>query len=375
MIVGQVCLHAAMAGTRMAAPLFALGQGYGSAAAGLLVALFALTQIFLSLPAGRYADRHGLKRPLGWCAVAATTGIGIAAVWPLYGVLCVSALLCGGSVGAATIALQRHVGRAAHGPMELKQVFSWLSTAPAIANFIGPLVAGLLIDHAGFRAAFGFLALLPLVAWALARNARESMTEPVLPSRAGAAWDLLMEPNLRRLMLMNWFMTSSWDFHGFMVPVLGHERGLQASVIGTILGAFAMGAALVRLSIPMVANRLREWMLITGAIATAGLLLLAYPFARSALEMALCSALLGTALGAVQPMVLSMLHQMTPSHRQGEALAVRLILVNSSALALPLLLGAAGGLIGVGSVFWLMGSVVTLGSSLGTQLRRVGGGL
>jgi MFS family permease len=31
----------------------------------VLVALFAATQIFLSLPAGRFADRRGLKKPLG----------------------------------------------------------------------------------------------------------------------------------------------------------------------------------------------------------------------------------------------------------------------------------------------------------------------
>ena len=56
-----------MAGTRLAAPLLALRQGYSEAAVGVLLALFALTQVFLALPAGRYADRHGLKRPMALC--------------------------------------------------------------------------------------------------------------------------------------------------------------------------------------------------------------------------------------------------------------------------------------------------------------------
>src|SRR5690349_8568794 len=116
-----------MAGTRMAAPLFALTHGCSKLATGTLVALFACTQIFLAMPAGRFADRHGLKRPYAWCAAASTLGIGLAAVWPVYEVLCVSALLCGGAIGAAGIALQRYVGQVAGTPAAMKRAFSWLS--------------------------------------------------------------------------------------------------------------------------------------------------------------------------------------------------------------------------------------------------------
>src|SRR5687767_3512011 len=105
LLVGHVFLHAAMAGSRMVAPLLALDHGYSTGAAGILVALFSLTQIFLALPAGRFADRHGLKRPMGWSIAVATCGVGLAALWPGYPVLCLSALLTGGAIGAATIAM------------------------------------------------------------------------------------------------------------------------------------------------------------------------------------------------------------------------------------------------------------------------------
>src|SRR5690606_26408127 len=239
LIIGQVFIHASMAGMRMAAPLLALRDGYSPLAVGVLLALFALTQIFLALPAGRYADRHGLKRPVAWSVGAATLGAGLAVAFPMFPVLCVSALLTGGATGASVIALQRHVGRAAQGPTQLKQVFSWLSIGPAFSNFIGPFAAGLLIDHAGYRAAFLLLALLPLAAWWWIRQARE-LPQPQAPATGvrTRAWDLWREPMFRRLMLVNWFLASAWDVHTFVVPVLGHERGLSASVIGTILGAF-----------------------------------------------------------------------------------------------------------------------------------------
>ncbi|HET6829415.1 MAG TPA: MFS transporter, partial [Ramlibacter sp.] len=60
LITGHLFLHACMAGMRMAAPLMALRQGHGEAVVGVMMALFALPQVVLALPVGRYADRAGL---------------------------------------------------------------------------------------------------------------------------------------------------------------------------------------------------------------------------------------------------------------------------------------------------------------------------
>ena len=57
---------------------------------------------------------------------------------------------------------------------------------------------------------------------------------------------------------MNWLLSASWDVHSFVLPVLGHERGMSASAIGTILGLFAFAVAAVRLLVPLLAHRLRE---------------------------------------------------------------------------------------------------------------------
>ena len=64
---------------------------------------------------------------------------------------------------------------------------------------------------------------------------------------------------MRCLLLVNWLLSSCWDVHTFVVPVLGHERGFSASVIGAILGAFAIAATVVRVALPFVATRVNEW--------------------------------------------------------------------------------------------------------------------
>ncbi|MDR6887809.1 MULTISPECIES: MFS transporter [Variovorax] len=370
-IGAQVCLHATMAGMRLATPLLALQQGYSAAAVGVLIALFALTQVFLALPAGRFADRHGFKRPLWLSVLAASAGAGLAVVFPTFPVMCLAALLTGGATGATVIALQRHVGRSATNATQLKRVFSWLAIAPAVANFVGPFLAGLLIDHAGrapadmlaFRVCFAAMAVLPIICWLLARGAYEPpRTAPAAGATPTRAWDLLREPMFRRLLFVNWLQSSSWDVHAFVLPVLGHDRGISASVIGSILGAFAIAAAAIRVVLPLIASRASERSVILSSTLVTAAVFAVYPLLDSALTMGLCSVVLGFALGAVQPMVMSMLHQITPHERHGEALGLRLMTINASSVAMPMLFGSIGALIGIAGVFWVVGGVVVLGA-------------
>ena len=382
LIAGHVCIHASMAGMRMAAPLLALREGFSPLAVGVLLSLFALTQVFLSLPAGRFADRHGLKRPVGLSVLAAAFGAGLAVAFPVFPVLCLSAMMTGGATGVASLSLQRHVGRAAKNPTELKQVFSWLSIGPAISNFVGPLSAGLLIDHAGiwlggqaadlngFRGAFLLMAVLPLCTWLWVRHTVE-LPAVVAPANAKAtkAWDLMREPMMRRLMLVNWLLSSCWDVHTFVVPVIGHEHGFSASVIGAILGAFAISATAVRVVMPLFAERLKEWMVVSIAMAVTAVLFAVYPMMNTPLAMGACSVLLGLALGSVQPMIMSTLHQITPEARHGEALGLRLMAINGSSVVMPMLFGTAGTVVGVSVVFWFVGAAVGLGSQAAWKMR------
>jgi predicted MFS family arabinose efflux permease len=369
LIIGHVCLHGAMAGMRMAAPLWALKEGFSAAAVGVLLALFALMQVFLALPAGRYADANGLKKPVGFAIIMASSGALLATAFPHFATLCVAALCVGGATGIASIALQRHVGRAAENPLQLKQVFSWLSIGPAASNFLGPFSAGLLIDFAGFRAAFFMMALLPLVTWFWIRKTTELLPVEVKKEANKKAWDLLREPLMHRLMLVNWLLSSCWDVHTFVVPILGHERGYSASVIGTILGSFAIAAAAVRLLLPVLAHSLREWAVITVAMVLTAMLFAAYPLMPTALSMGVCSVFLGFTLGCVQPMIMSTLHQITPEDRHGEALGLRLMAINGSSVLMPMLFGLAGAVVGVAGLFWVTGACVGAGSWVAAKLK------
>ncbi len=378
LISGQIFLHACMAGMRMATPLLALKQGYSAVAVGALLSLFALTQVFIAVPAGRYTDRVGLRHPVAWSVAVAALGALLSAVWPVFPMLCLSALATGGATGVTVIALQRHVGRLASDPAALKSAFSWLSIGPAVSNFLGPVMAGLLIDHAGsqpadvwgFRAAFALMALLPVISWFILRSVHEHVRhKPESAPGSGGALDLLRQPLMRRLLMVNWLLSSCWDVHTFVVPILGHERDFSASVIGTILGAFAVAAAVIRMCLPWIGRHWHEYQIVTVAMLSTGVLFGLYPFMPSPWAMGACSVLLGLVLGSVQPMIMSTLHQITPEHRQGEALGLRLMSINASSVLMPSLFGAVGAVAGVSPVFWVVGASVGLGSRMAWHLR------
>lgn len=383
LIVGHIGLHACMSGVRMAAPLQALREGHSEWAVGILLGLFAIAPVLLALHAGRMADRLGYHRPMRAAIAATAGGAGFALVgtwlvpaWPMlqFGVICVAATLCGTGANVALITMQRTAGRTARDPTEVKRVFSVLGLAPALSNASGPVVTGMLIDIGGFRTAFAALTLLPLTAlWCIARVPHEAPVEAAARTERGSSLELLRLPGMRRVLLVNWLVAASWDVHAFLVPILGHERGFSASAIGFVLGVFALAVTGVRGVIPLLAHHLRESQVLTGAMLGTAMVFGLYPFAVASWQMATLAVLLGVALGCVQPMVMSAMHQITPHHRQGEAIALRSMTINFSSAVMPLLFGLLGSAVGASALFWLMGAIVGSGSWPARRVRSSDG--
>lgn len=377
LILGQIGLHATMAGVRMAAPLLALRDGHSAWNVGVLMALYAAAPVLLALRAGRMADRHGYHRPvriaialslLGALLALVATFVAPAARLVLLGV---SAALVGSGANLGLIVIQRAAGQVVRTNAERVRMFSWLGVAPSLSNVVGPVAAGFMIDLGGFRAAFALILALPLLTLACSRMvpAETSAGAPVPETRS--SWTLLDAPGMKRLLCVNWLLSACWDVHTFAVPILGFERGFRASTIGLILGTFTLTVSGVRLLIPLWAHRLSEITVLRAAMVGTGVVFGLYPLAHAPWLMGLCAALLGLTLGSVQPMIMSMLHQLTPDSRYGEAIAMRSMVMNASSTAMPLVFGATGAALGAAALFWLVGVAVAGGSWVA---RRLPGG-
>lgn len=356
-----VCVHASMAATRVTASLWLLHHGYPAWMVGALLSLFAVAPIGLSLWAGRLADRHGLHRPLAIGAAMGSVGAGLAVLSQQPLVLALAALATGGAIAVAAVGIQREAGRMARDADDLKRVFSWVSLGPALSNALAPISVGVLIDHVGYRAGFLLAAVLPLLAgWLGTRVPRAPAVDSQTVGRrlAGGVRSLWRIQPLRWLILVNLSLSATWDAHSFVVPVLGHERDLSASAIGLILGGFAVAATLVRLAISQFAAQLQERVALRSAMALAAATALAYVWLPGVPGMVLGSALLGLALGSVQPMVLALLHQVTPADQQGQALGLRMLATNAMTIVMPLAFGLLAGASHVAAPFWMMAALL-----------------
>ena len=66
-------------------------------------------------------------------------------------------------------------------------------------------------------------------------------------------------------------------------------------------------------------------------------------------------------LGASLPNMMSLVYRLAPKGRTGEAIGLRLMLINSSKATFPVAMGALGAVIGAGASLWGLAIFVFLG--------------
>lgn len=361
-----ISMHLVLTGLRVAVSLDALALGANAATVGSLLALFALLPMFFAIPAGRLADRVGVRGPMLTGSIGMASGAIIATFVPGLPALFATAMLAGVSFMAFQVAAQYATGEMG-GPEARTRNFGFLALGYSTSSISGPLIAGFMIDNAGFRAAFGLLALVPLIPIAVLASNRVPFPGPH-PAHASHAQtrmlDLIANGDLRRVFVINAMIALAWELHTLFVPIYGNAIGLSASRIGLILAAFAAATFSIRLTMPLIARRVPEHRVLTSAIYLAALVYLAIPFSRNVTTLMMLSFCLGLGLGVGQPMVMSLLHSLAPPGRMGEAAGMRMSLMNSMSVAVPLVFGVVGGSIGLSPVLWSVGVFLATGGWL-----------
>lgn len=348
--------------------LSALAKGASPFVVGLLMALTAAIPMLLGVAAGRWTDRVGSRRPLMFSAALVFIAAALPAVFTHASVLFLTAALAGTGMMAGQVALQSAVG-AVSTPGQRIENFSHMALGMSVSTFAGPLIAGFAIDYFGFRIAFALLSVFPLISLAALSpsSVRVPPPSPHAESHADRSiFDLLGTRELRRVYIASCLLAMGWDLHGFIVPIIGTQLGLSASRIGAILSVFAVAIFTIRIAMPWIARRFRDWTILTTTMFVAAGTYLLFPFASSAGQLTALSFVLGLALGAGQPVIMALMHHITPEGRAGEALGLRTTLMNTSQVALPLMFGAVSAALGMTTVFWS----VAIGLGAGGYLTR-----
>lgn len=355
--------HVTLAGNRVTVSLEALRMGASPFIVGLLLALYALLPMFSAVAVGRMSDRLGVRRPMLIGSIGLVVGSSLPALVPGFAALFVSACVMGVSFLLFQVPAQNATGELGNLD-ERAHNFSTLALGYSISGFLGPLVAGLTIDHAGFPTTFAMLAVLPLVPAIVLGRGKLALPGPHPEHQdrpARGALELVMHRALRRVFMLNLLFSVAWELHNIVIPVYGARIGLSASEIGFVLASFGAATFVVRMSLRWVVRRLTEHQVLTIALFIAATVYLAFPFAKVAPVLMALSFCLGLGLGMSQPMVMALLHSHAPPGRMGEAAGVRMSLVQSMSVAVPLAFGALGATIGLTPVFWSVGVCLATG--------------
>ncbi len=372
LIALTILTHSVFNGSRMLVSLYAIHLQASPLTVGSLMSFYALLPMLFAVSAGRLVDRVGARWPMLAASVAVALGTLLPFVWPRLETLYAASTLIGTGFMVFHVAVNQVVG--ALGRAEDRAAnFSWLALGFSVSGSLGPLMTGFAIDAIGHARTFLLLFVFPIppliVLW-LNRPALPQAKERKPDAGERRVMDLLRKPELRRVFIASGLLSMGWDLYTFVIPIYGSRVGLSASTIGVIMGTFAVATFAVRLVMPLLVRRVKEWHTVTAALLiTAGTYSL-FPFFTSVPLLMALSFVLGIGLGCAQPMVMALLYNTSPPGRQGEAVGVRTTVMNASHTVLPLVFGGLGAALGMGPVFWSMAALLGAGAWFVNRQRR-----
>ncbi|HYS57480.1 MAG TPA: MFS transporter [Burkholderiales bacterium] len=362
--------HCVFAGMRVSVSLYAIHLHATPFTVGVLMALYALLPMLSAISMGRLIDRIGARVPMLVGSVAIALGALVPYLWPTLTALHLTSVLIGSGFMMYQVAAQNIIGYIGR-PEDRPMTFSLAALGFSVSGFVGPMLAGFGIDAFGHIATFGAFTAFPLLPIAVLGLNKLHLPQPHThappPEPGRSVVDLLRHRVLRHVFVASGLLAAAWDMFTFAIPIYGSRIGLSASSIGLVLGSFSVATFVIRGLLPAISRRLTAWPLLTVSLATAGATFFLFPLLERASFLMAVAFLLGLGLGMSQPMVMSLLHNTAPAGRVGEAIGVRMSLVNMSQIAMPLLFGALGTALGMLPVFWATALLLSLG---GLYARR-----
>jgi MFS family permease len=348
--------------SRVLMSLYAIELGASATSIGLLIGLYGLGPLFLSVQAGKIADRIGTYWPILVGSIGIAAGLAIPYFVKGLPVLYVSAVVMGSSMVFINIGLQHLIGSLGDAEQRTHNV-SMQSLTIALGLMIGPLLVGFSIDHLGHVPTYLYLALLVLassVAWIACRRLIPHSHGTEKPQAGSGVRDLLAQPNLRRTLVVSGLVVAGVDLYSFFMPLYGHSIDFSATLIGVVLGAFAAATFVVRTALPSLVQRWGEERIMSASMYLAGATFLLFPFVQNIAVLLLLSFALGLGLGCGQPLSQIMTYNRSPAGRTGEALGLRFSIVNLTHMVIPIAFGTIGSAVGLIGVF-LANSALMLG--------------
>lgn len=348
---------------RVLLSLYALSLGAQPSAVGLLFATYFVFPLVLSWPIGKFSDRVGSR----WLLLAGALSGAAGMLIPYFARNLPALYFAGTMIGLAfafsNVLIQNLVGILSK-PKDRPRNFSNFSLVGSTTTFVGPLIAGFGIDHAGHAAACLYVAALAIMAAALLLTWGRVLPGARRESAAaatGSVRNTIRDPMILRNLVTSSLVQVGKDLYQFYLPVYGHGIGLSASAIGAILATHSAASFVVRAIMPNLIARLGEETLLSYSLYLAGMGFLLVPAFESAFGLAANSFMFGLGMGCGQPITTMLLFSHSPAGRSGETLGVRQTVDNIMRVISPPLFGIIASAAGLFPVFGISALMMAAG--------------
>lgn len=360
----------AVRAANMVLVLYAVKLGSSALMIGLIGAMFAVLPMLFSMQAGKLADRYGSHVPVLLCA--AGSGIGLLVPWAFPGIpaMFVGAALIGLSL-AVIAPLQNLMGMIST-PETKARNFANFSLGMAIANMLGPLIAGFFVDLAGPATTCLYLSVLDAIAVAMLLIwGRRLPRARVEEKPQGSVYAILKIPNVRRSIATSSMIGLGRDLYQVYFPVHAYTAGLSASLIGVVQACNFGAELVVRFFLPSLLKRMSEEQLLARAFFIGGAALLLMPFFHNVYVLIVLSVMLGLGMGFGQPIITMLMYSYSPKGRSGEALGLRMSFIHLTRLVGPVVFGAIATTVGLPAMF-VVNAVLMVGGGWLSRSRGSG---
>jgi DHA1 family multidrug resistance protein-like MFS transporter len=315
---------------------------------------------------GRLADRFGRKTMLVRAALGMTVFmslIGLAhSVYQL-----VALRLLAGLVGGYNSAATMMVGTQAP-TTRAGWALGVLSTGAVAGSLLGPLVGGLLPGWIGIRATFfaggGIIATAALLTILFVREEfdpaqdgrrQTETTHAARPQRSNPAIVAVLILTATMVLLAN--MSIEPIITVYIAEIGVHGDGLTR-IAGVVMACSALGSMLTAPRLGALADRVGSWKVIVGCLAVTGLVMFPQALVTNWWELAGLRLLMGMSLAGLLPAINKLARQVVAEAGAGQMLGYLQSAQSAGMVLGPLLGGAIGVHLGLGSVFYLTGALL-----------------
>ena len=350
--------------------------GSGSFTVGAVTAAYAILPLFTAMMLGRVSSRIRRIRFLMVAGVGliAVGGLGINLAPNALAVALASAVLGLGHL-MFTIGGQSSIAR--YFPdSDLDKGFGWFTAAYAAGQFIGPLIAGMVLGSGTDAVSAERIADISLSLWIgmgaallavpfLLPNWQPRVSKSVSaasPERSSASiGSVLRIKGMASHIFASMTLLSMLDILTAFLPLVAEKHNVTPAAVGVLLAIRGCASVVSRLFIPKLSAHFERRDLLVTSLYVAGVSIALAPVFIDVLWASGLALLIGGFfLGLGQPMTMTMISTSVPPVDRGAALAVRLMGNRLGQVALPVISSTVAAGLGPAGAVWFCCALLCL---------------